>query len=133
MGEGQSTPDLFGKTFVLLRFGAQAPSGRGLIDAARPTGVQLTMHLIENDEAARLYETALVLVRPDARVCWRGHVEAADASEIIDVVRGAHAAVGREREAAYRERRKEFELNVHQRRGGRHAAGNIERDGRAGS
>lgn len=100
LGEGQSTLDLFGKTFVLLRFGAQAPSGQGLIEAARRAGVPLTMHVIENDEAARLYETALVLVRPDGQVCWRGNVEPADASKIIDVVRGAHAAVGREREAS---------------------------------
>ncbi|MGF6931173.1 hypothetical protein OKW41_000312 [Paraburkholderia sp. UCT70] len=89
--EGVSTLDLFGKAFVLLRFGANAPSGQRLADAAAKVGMPLTSHVIENDEAARLYETALVLVRPDGQVCWRSNAEPADADEIINVVRGATA------------------------------------------
>jgi hypothetical protein len=40
-------------------------------------------------EAARLYERALVLVRPDGHVAWRADAPPANAEGLIDTVRGA--------------------------------------------
>jgi hypothetical protein len=40
-------------------------------------------------EVTALYQSRLVLVRPDGHVAWRADAEPADASALIDVVRGA--------------------------------------------
>jgi hypothetical protein len=37
---------------------------------------------------ARLYDTRLVLVRPDGHVAWRGASVPEDAAALVDVVRG---------------------------------------------
>jgi hypothetical protein len=91
--EGQSTLDLFGKEFVLLRLGAQAPSGDALTQAARQAQVPWRVEDIQNEEVERLYERRLVLVRPDGSVAWRGDEapkDAKDAAALIDTVRGHH-------------------------------------------
>lgn len=87
--DGVSTLDLFGGGFVLLRFGAAAPSGEGLLAAARDKGVPIEAVPILNKEAEALYERKLVLVRPDGQVCWRSDSEPQDPVQIIDTVRGA--------------------------------------------
>ena len=91
--EGQSTLDLFGKDFVLLRLGAQAPSGDALTQAARQAQVPWRVEDIQNEEVERLYERRLVLVRPDGSVAWRSDEapkDAKDAAALIDTVRGHH-------------------------------------------
>jgi 2-polyprenyl-6-methoxyphenol hydroxylase-like FAD-dependent oxidoreductase len=90
LGEDQSTLDLFGRGFVLLRLGADAPSGHSLADAASRCGVPLSTVPIDDIETAKLYERRLVLVRPDGHVAWRGdHEPAREAAQIVNVVRGA--------------------------------------------
>jgi 2-polyprenyl-6-methoxyphenol hydroxylase-like FAD-dependent oxidoreductase len=86
LSPGQSTLDLFGRGFVLMRFGGAA--GAALVDAAAACGVPLRVCDVENEEAAALYERRLVLVRPDGHVAWRGD-EVSDAARVIDTVRGA--------------------------------------------
>ena len=44
---------------------------------------------IDNEEARKLYERRLVLVRPDGQVAWRGDALPEDALALIDTVRGA--------------------------------------------
>lgn len=87
--DGRSTLDWFGKRFVLLRLGAKAPSGEPLISAAKARGLPLEVITCEQADVVKAYERALVLVRPDGHVCWRGESEPADAMPIIDTVRGA--------------------------------------------
>ncbi|WP_296560637.1 FAD-dependent oxidoreductase [Pigmentiphaga sp.] len=89
--DGRSTLDLFGQTFVLLRFGADAPSGAGLLEAAAQRNIPLTLHTIVDDEAARRYECRLILVRPDGQSAWRGNDEPGEPGGIMDTVRGAIA------------------------------------------
>ena len=84
--EGKSLVDLFGDGFVLLNFGADAEP---LVRAARERGVPLRVETIENEEARALYETKLVLVRPDGHVAWRGDAAPDNSGAIIDTVRGA--------------------------------------------
>lgn len=81
--------DLFGKEFVLLRFGAGAPDGLALEQAARSHGVPFKIVQIDNAEAAALYERKLVLVRPDGQVVWRADAMPGDVAGLIDAVRGA--------------------------------------------
>jgi len=89
MQDGRPVIDLFGRGFVLLRLGASPPEARNIEDAAAARGVPLTTITLADREIADLYETALVLVRPDGHVAWRGQAPPDDATQIIDRVRGA--------------------------------------------
>jgi 2-polyprenyl-6-methoxyphenol hydroxylase-like FAD-dependent oxidoreductase len=86
LGPDRSTLDLFGAGFVLLKF-AELPT-EGIERAAASRGVPLTVHRLQNEEAAELYARPLVLVRPDGHVAWRGDREPDDAAALIDTVRG---------------------------------------------
>jgi 2-polyprenyl-6-methoxyphenol hydroxylase-like FAD-dependent oxidoreductase len=81
--------DLFGRGFILLRFGPDASNGSALETAALKRGVPLKRITISDPNAAQLYERRLVLVRPDGHVAWRGDNMPADAASVIEVVRGA--------------------------------------------
>jgi hypothetical protein len=87
--DGCSTLDLFGRGFVLLRLGPDAPSGDGIRSAASAAGVPLEVVEIDLAEVNELYARRLVLVRPDGHVAWRADEEPADARALIEVVRGA--------------------------------------------
>lgn len=97
LADGRSILDLFGTGFTLLAF-ADAPTGP-LTEAARAAGLPLTVTAVESSEAAALYGRALVLVRPDGHVAWRGDVLPADCTALIDTVRGAAIRVAARRTA----------------------------------
>ncbi len=86
---GSSTLDLYGRGYVLGRFGTQAPNGAGIAQAARTRDVPLQIVTIDEPEAADIYEQPLVLVRPDGHVAWRGGSDPSDPIAMIDRVRGA--------------------------------------------
>jgi len=88
----RSTLDLFGRGFVLLRLGEDAPAADALAEAARAAGVPLQVIDLQQPEVVRLYERKLVLVRPDGQVAWRADAVPADPRAWIDVVRGAAAS-----------------------------------------
>src|SRR5262245_13253434 len=88
LGDGRSTLDLYGRGFVLLRLGAEAPAGEAFRHAARERGVPLDVVAIEAPDVLDAYQRRLVLVRPDGHVAWRADAEPADAGAIIDRVRG---------------------------------------------
>lgn len=88
LAEGRSTLDLFGRSFVLLRFGAAPPQADALVAAARAAGLPLEVVDIEHAEAEALYQRRLVLVRPDGTVAWRADAVPADAARVVDTVRG---------------------------------------------
>lgn len=85
--DGRSTLDLFGKGFVLLRFGAQ--NVEALTAAAARVGMPLTVVDVDQPEIAAIYERGLCLVRPDGHTAWRGDEPPEDAKALIDTVRGA--------------------------------------------
>ncbi len=93
IGEGRSTLDLYGKGFVLLRLGdglgADAPAGDGIVRAFAAAGVPLRVEALSSPEVRKLYERALVLVRPDGHVAWRADQEPGNAAALADCVRGA--------------------------------------------
>lgn len=88
MADGRSTLDLLGRDTVLLRFGAPVAGDERLVDAARAVGMPLAIEDLGDPAIARLYETRLVLVRPDGHVAWRGAQLPEDAAALIDVLRG---------------------------------------------
>src|SRR5262245_22243013 len=94
LADGRSTLDLYGRGFVLLRLGTDAPAGESLVRAARERGVPLEVVTIEASDVLQAYERALVLVRPDGHVAWRADAEPADANALIDRVRGVLPSAG---------------------------------------
>ena len=89
LADGSSTLDLFGRGFVLLRLGRNAPDGAALAAAAALRHVPFRAVVPPEPALGTLYERRLVLVRPDGHVAWRGDAEPADAVAVIDRVRGA--------------------------------------------
>jgi hypothetical protein len=87
--DGRSTLDLFGRGFVLLRLGRDAPRSDGISSTAAAAGVPFEVVELDLAEVNELYGRRLVLVRPDGHVAWRADAEPADARALIDVVRGA--------------------------------------------
>ncbi len=89
LADGRSILDLFGRGFVLLRFGGGEADTAGLEKAARAHGVPFTVCDIADPEIQKLYERRLVLVRPDGHVGWRDDAPPADPAAVIDRLRGA--------------------------------------------
>ncbi len=89
LAENKSTIDLYGRGFVLLRFGGAAPDPSGVVAAASRRAVPLEIVNIADPAIAALYERKLVLVRPDGHVAWRADAAPPDPAAIIDRVRGA--------------------------------------------
>jgi hypothetical protein len=87
--EGRSTLDLYGRGFVLLRLGDDAPNEAALASAFARRGVPLAVAAIADPNIRELYERRFVLVRPDGHVAWRGNAIPADPLAVADVVRGA--------------------------------------------
>jgi hypothetical protein len=89
LADGRSTLDLYGRGFVLLRIGGDAPSGASLARAAEFAKVPLEVVTLDQREVLDAYQRRLVLVRPDGHVAWRDDAEPEDAEAVIDRVRGA--------------------------------------------
>ena len=89
LDDGRSTLDLFGRGFVLLRLGLSPPDPAPLVAAAATKGMPMEAVDIARPDIAALYGRALVLVRPDGHVAWRGDELPADPAAAIDRVRGA--------------------------------------------
>jgi len=86
--DGRSLYDACGSGFTLLRRDTTADP-EPILDAARARGVPMTLVELDGQEAPGLYIRALTLSRPDGHVAWRGNSSPADASALIDLVRGA--------------------------------------------
>src|SRR5262249_52305569 len=89
LADGRSTLDLYGRSFVLLRLGRDAPSGASLARAAETAKVPLELVTLEEPQVLEAYQRRLVLVRPDGHVAWRDDAEPPDACAVVDCVRGA--------------------------------------------
>lgn len=87
--DGRSTLDLFGRGFVLLRFGTAPPDVTALVNAAARRAVPLQVVDIADERIAALYERGLVLVRPDGHSAWRADQLPVDPLALVDRVRGA--------------------------------------------
>ena len=86
--DGRSLYDALGDGYTLLRLDRSIPVD-GLLDAAAARSVPLTLLDISSPEAADVYQTALVIARPDQHVAWRGHAIPSDPVALVDLLRGA--------------------------------------------
>jgi 2-polyprenyl-6-methoxyphenol hydroxylase-like FAD-dependent oxidoreductase len=96
--DGRSTLDLFGRGFILLRLGIDAPSGERIVRSAVQRNVPLRSIAIAEPQVLKAYERRLALVRPDGHVAWRADNEPADAGALIDTVRGETITIRQQRE-----------------------------------
>jgi 2-polyprenyl-6-methoxyphenol hydroxylase-like FAD-dependent oxidoreductase len=87
LGE-RSLYDALGPEYTLLRFDP-AVAVDGLLAAAAARRVPLRLLDIAADVDAAIYDTRLVLSRPDQHVAWRGNIPPEDALALIDRIRGA--------------------------------------------
>lgn len=86
--DGRSTLDLFGNGFALLAFESANPADIALLEKAmKEKNVPVQVIHIGDQDVARLYEKALVLVRPDGHVAWRGDT-VINTEEIVATIRG---------------------------------------------
>jgi len=81
--------DKLGRGFTLLRFGDA--DSKPIEVAAEVRGVPLDVVDVGDAKARGLYERALVLVRPDQHVAWRGDLSPPEPLAMIDRIRGAEA------------------------------------------
>jgi 2-polyprenyl-6-methoxyphenol hydroxylase-like FAD-dependent oxidoreductase len=84
--DGRSLYDALGDGFTLLRL--RPAESAAFERSARARGVPLTVVDLARTALHERYGAALVLVRPDQHVAWRGSGDA-DAGRILDAVRGA--------------------------------------------
>ena len=68
LSDGSALYDRLGPWFTLLHFGGADPSA--VIDAAP---APLDVVYLDEPALAAIYETKLLLVRPDTHVAWRGN------------------------------------------------------------
>src|SRR5690606_2784049 len=94
MADGRSTLDLLGRGFVLIRTNTSLDVEQ-FETCAKRAGMPLTVVDIESPEIAKLYERALVLVRPDGHCAWRGDSAPENPKQVIDIVRGCASQVVR--------------------------------------
>jgi hypothetical protein len=87
-GLGDSLFDRLGVGFTLLRVGRDAPQVEALVAAAQARGIPLSVLDLDDDALRALYGRALVLVRPDQHICWRGDVVPDDADRVMARVVG---------------------------------------------
>ncbi|MCC5870735.1 MAG: FAD-dependent monooxygenase [Gammaproteobacteria bacterium] len=86
---GQSTLDWFGRDFVLIASDpAAARQGDKSLAALRELGAPTEIRVINDPILAKLFETRLVLVRPDGHVAWRGDREPIHPDEVARIVCG---------------------------------------------
>lgn len=88
LADGRSTLDLFGRSFVLLRFSTEIDV-RALRRAAADVGMPIELVDIADEAIRELYGADLVLVRPDGHSAWRADDPPSDPQTLVDVVRGA--------------------------------------------
>ena len=89
LADGTALFDHFGQGFTLLRLGSRQRDCSSLEHAACKRGVPLTVLRRSEPELRELYQSDLVLVRPDQHVGWRSDTEPENSAAVIDIVCGA--------------------------------------------
>jgi len=85
---GRSLYDALGPDYTLIRCDPTKPVSE-IVGAAGKRGVPLRLLDVDNSVRPPSYEHALLLVRPDQHVAWRGNREPPNSIDLIDTVRGA--------------------------------------------
>ena len=87
--EGVSIYDKFDKNFTLLLFNKDKNEADIFLQQAKKVNFPVKVLHIADEDAFKLYNAQLVLVRPDLMIAWRSNNYPNDIASIIDTVRGA--------------------------------------------
>ena len=87
--EGVSIYDKFDKNFTLLLFNKDKSEADIFLQQAKKVNFPVKVLHIGDEDAFKLYNAQLVLVRPDLMIAWRSNNYPNDIASIIDTVRGA--------------------------------------------
>jgi 2-polyprenyl-6-methoxyphenol hydroxylase-like FAD-dependent oxidoreductase len=93
LDDGTVLYDLLGDWFTLLRLGGSKVSTSALEASAAKYSVPLKVLDILQPDVRALFETDLVLIRPDQHVAWRGQELPRDPDTVINCIRGALVAL----------------------------------------
>ena len=86
--DGRSLYDAFGPGYALLRLDETVQVSTLVAAAARSNMPLTVIDLHDNDDAKRNYAEALVMVRPDQHIAWRGAIVPADPDGLIALLTG---------------------------------------------
>jgi 2-polyprenyl-6-methoxyphenol hydroxylase-like FAD-dependent oxidoreductase len=87
IGNGRSLYDAVGPEFTLLRRDAAIDVAQ-LVATAASRGLPMRLVDIGGSDVARLYDSKLVLCRPDQHVAWRGNVQPDDPDALLALISG---------------------------------------------
>jgi 2-polyprenyl-6-methoxyphenol hydroxylase-like FAD-dependent oxidoreductase len=90
LADGSEMFDLLGSGLTLVD-ASGSNAGRPLVDAARRLGVPVAHVTVDDQHARTVWQAALVLVRPDQHVAWRGDAAPDNCTAVLDRVRGVGA------------------------------------------
>lgn len=93
LDDGSSIFDHFGSGFTLLKLDPAADTAP-LERIAANVGMPLKVLTFDSNAMRDLYERALVLIRPDQHVAWRGQALPPDCAALVDTVRGSASSRG---------------------------------------
>lgn len=91
LSNGKAIFDTFGRDWTLVVFSSHEIGQSVFVKAAEALSVPLVLvNLSEEEQAAKLYERKLVLIRPDQHVAWRADeiTSLEDADEVLRIVTG---------------------------------------------
>lgn len=85
--DGRSPHDALGPDHTMVR---TRPAEAGpMMEAARASGVPVALIDLSSERRPDTYPHAMVFVRPDGHVAWRGNAPPDDAARPMDILRGA--------------------------------------------
>lgn len=88
LSDGRSLLDALGSAYTLIRFDPTVDA-TPLVDAAARSGVPLTLLDVDRAKAGYGFGDAVLMVRPDSHVAWRGQAVPRDPDQLIERLRGA--------------------------------------------
>jgi hypothetical protein len=80
--------DQLGVGFTLVRVGEIDANIKAFREAGRELGVPVKVLDLPSEPAMDLYQTRLILVRPDQHIAWRGEEAPADWQSLLCIVTG---------------------------------------------
>jgi len=99
LSDGRSLLDALGAAYTLLRFDPTVDAAP-LIDAASRSGVPLTLRDVDRAKANYGFAEALLIVRPDSHIAWRGQAAPQEPDRLFERLRGtASKPTGREHDS----------------------------------
>jgi len=89
LDEATSLYDRFDVGFtVLVTDPSVEASGRRLLDVAKAANIPIGMLMLDNARLRELYDSSLILIRPDQHVAWRAYALPSDLNSVINRVCG---------------------------------------------